>query len=102
MTQITLGTDIPSNINSLERLAMWAIIALKRVNPTTSRAIIPNENSQDMIETAVFQGADNKYYFSGTVLIELPPDYPDDNTVKLWQKAIDIDDVQLPEALKQN
>ena len=34
MTQIDIATDIPSNINTLERLATWAIISLQQVNPT--------------------------------------------------------------------
>ena len=102
MTLIDPTTDIPSEINTLERLAMWSCMALRRVNPTLSVIEIANQPAEKVAQTALVQADDDTIRFIGRVSIEIPSDYADDNTSKLWTKAKEFSNVQLPEAYKQN
>ena len=101
MTIINVATDIPSDINTLERLAMWTLMALRRVNPTLSVIEIANVPSERVAQTALVQADDNTIRFIGRVSLEIPNDYADDNTKKLWTKAKELSNTALPEAYKQ-
>ena len=98
MTAIDITTDIPSQINTLERLAIWAIMGLKRVNPVLAINVVANESPQEVTQAAIFQASDNNIYFNGTIFIKLGEDYAEDNTVKLWMKGEDISSTVLPAA----
>ena len=102
MTLIDPTTDIPSQINTLERLAMWTCMALRRVNPTFSVIEIANQPAEKVAQTALVQADDDTIRFIGRVSIEIPSDYADDSTSKLWTKAKEFSNVQLPEAYKQD
>lgn len=101
MTQINISTDIPANINTLERLAMWAIMGLRRVNPTLSIVEIANQPAEKAVQSALVLADDNTIRFIGRVSLEIPSDYAEDNSVKLWVKAKDLSNTVLPEAYKQ-
>lgn len=102
MTTINPATDIPSQINTLERLATWSIMALRRTNPTLTVIEIANQISEKAAQTALVEADDNTIRFIGRVSIELPSDYAEDNTVKLWAKAKELSNTALPEAFKQD
>ena len=102
MTLIDPATDIPSQINTLERLAMWSCMALRRVNPTLSVIEIANVPSERVAQTAIVQADDNTIRFIGRVSLEIPADYADDNSTKLWTKANELSNTALPEAYKQD
>lgn len=101
MTLINLSTDIPEDINTLERLAMWACMALRRTNPTLSIIEIANQPAEKAVQTALVQADDNTIRFIGRVSLELPADYAEDNSTKLWTKAKELSNTALPEAYKQ-
>lgn len=102
MTLIDTTTDIPSSINTLERLAMWTIMALRRVNPTLSVIEIADVPSEKVVQTALVQADDNTIRFIGRVSLEIPADYADDNTQKLWIKPKEFSNTALPAAYKQD
>lgn len=102
MTLINPATDIPSQINTLERLAMWSLMALRRVNPTLSIIEIANVPAEKAAQTALVQADDNTIRFIGRVSLEIPNDYADNSTEKLWTKAKELSNTALPEAYKQN
>ena len=101
MTLINIATDIPSDINTLERLTMWSCMALRRVNPTLSIIEIANQPAEKAVQTALVQADDNTIRFIGRVSLEIPNDYAEDNTKKLWTKAKELSNTALPEAYKQ-
>ena len=101
MTLIDITTDIPADINTLERLAMWACMALRRVNPTLSIIEIANQPAEKAVQTALVQADDNTIRFIGRVSLEIPQDYAEDNTKKLWIKPKELSNTALPEAYKQ-
>ena len=102
MTAIDITTDIPSNINTLERLAMWAIMALQRVNPTKQVIEQSNVEPENVAQNAIFQASDDTIRFFGRVSIEVDPSYAEDNSVKIWIKAKDLSNTELPASFKTN
>lgn len=102
MTAINISTDIPSSINSLERLVVWSIMALRRTNPTLAVTEVADESPQKVAYSALTNTDDGKIRFIGRVSIEIDAAYAEDNTTKLWMKAIDLSNTQLPAAYKTN
>lgn len=102
MTQINIATDIPSQINTLERLAMWSCMALRRVNPTLAVIEIADQSAEKVAQTALVQADDGKIRFIGRLSVEVAADYAEDNTAKLWTKALEFSNTQLPAAYKAN
>lgn len=102
MTAINITTDIPTNINTLERLATWAILALRRVNPTKEVLEIPGGDPERVIQAAIIQADDDTIRFFGRVSIAIENDYAEDNVNKLWMKSLELSNVVLPDAFKQN
>ena len=102
MTLINPATDIPSQINTLERLAMWACMALRRANPTLSVIEIANQPAEKVVQTALVQADDNTIRFIGRISLEIPNNYADDSTEKLWIKPKEFSNTALPEAYKQD
>lgn len=102
MTAINLTTDIPSNINTLERLAAWAIMSLRRVNPTQKVVEVSDTSPVNVAQAAIVQADDGTIRFFGRVSIEVAADYSEDNTVKLWMKAEELSNTVLPTAFTQN
>ncbi len=102
MTTIDITTDIPNNINTLERLAAWAILALRRVNPTQQVLEIPGGNPERVVQAAIIQADDDTIRFFGRVSIAIESDYAEDNENKLWMKSLELSNTVLPDAFKQD
>lgn len=102
MTQIDITTDIPSNINTLERLATWAIISLQQVNPTLKVIEVSQEAPVHVAQAALVQADDGTIRFFGRVSIPMADDYAADNSVKLWMKSEEFGNIALPAAYKQD
>ena len=102
MTTIDITTEIPTNINTLERLAAWVILGLRRVNPTQQVLEIPGGNPERVVQAAIIQADDDTIRFFGRVSISIESDYAEDNVNKLWMKAEELSNTSLPDAFKQN
>lgn len=102
MTAINITTDIPAQINTLERLVTWSIMALRRCNPTLSVTEVADQTSEKVAQSALIQAGDGKVRFIGRVSIEMSPDYAEDNTNKLWTKAFELSNTELPTAYTQD
>ena len=102
MTTLDISTDIPSNINTLERLAAWSIMALRRVNPTQKVLEVADTSPVQVAQAAIVQADDGSIRFFGRVSISVESDYAEDNVNKLWMKAEELSNTTLPEAFKQN
>ena len=102
MTQINLATDIPSDIDTLERLATWAIMALRRINPTQKVIEVSETAPVNVVQAAIVQADDGSVRFFGRVSLAIASDYAEDNVNKLWIKSEELSNTLLPEAFKQN
>ncbi len=102
MTAIDITTDIPPQINTLERLAMWSLMALRRVNPTLAITEVADSSPEKVVQTALAQTDDDNIRFIGRVSLKMDPTYVEDNSTKLWTKALELSNTQLPDAFKQD
>lgn len=100
MTPIT-RTSIPSNIDTLEELATWAILGLAKTNPDRT-VLVNNQRTDRAAEHSIFIGGDNEVYFSGRVVLKLASDYSYDTSVRFWEKVQAISNTALPQGLTQN
>ncbi|NET38619.1 MAG: hypothetical protein F6K19_42610 [Cyanothece sp. SIO1E1] len=103
MTAISQGTDIPSNIDTLERMCAWSALAISNLN-----ARLQYQESQgpagtlNQASTGILQAADGTTRLIVRIAIPLDPAFETDATQKLWQFAGNVTDAVLPDAYKTN
>lgn len=102
MTIIDITTDIPTSINTLERLATWAIMALRRTNPTQKVLEVADTSPVNVAQAALIQADDGSVRFFGRVSISVASDYAEDATVKLWMKSEELSNTALPAGFTTN
>jgi len=101
MTALNKATQIPGNINSLEKLLMWGLLLANSLNPSV-KVKTDSATTEDAVLYSIFKGGDNEFYFSGRVIIQIPADYATDSTVRFWEKARDIQNINIPTGWTQN
>lgn len=101
MTALNITTDIPSGINTLEKLAAWANLTLANINPTLT-AIEGVGYTERVAQAGVFYvAADNKYRLLGRASIQISPDYLAGGA-KLWTYAQELSNAAIPATFKSN
>lgn len=95
------STSIPSNINTLERLAAWAVSALSVVNPTARTLETPGLDPERVAVVQIIKAEDGTTRLIGRISIPIDPNYPT-NTTKFWQNAQEISNTALPTAFTSN
>ena len=101
MTSINIATDIPSGINTLEKLAVWVDLALSAVNPTVTAIEGPGYTERVAQAGTFFVQSDNKHRFLGRVSIQMSADYMSGGG-KLWTYAQELSSTALPANFKAN
>lgn len=101
MTALTISTDIPSNINTLERLHAWSGYALSFVNPTLG-VLEAEGRAEKVAQSAIFQAADNTYRILTRACLPINANYTNDRAIKIWMHTEEVSNVVLPAAFKQN
>lgn len=101
MTALVISTDIPSQINTLEKLAAWANLTLANINP--SLTVIEGVGYTERAAQAgvFFVAADNKYRLLGRTSIQMSPDYLAGGA-KLWTYAQELSNTAIPTTFKAN
>ena len=102
MTALNIATDIPTNINTLEKLAAWTGLALERVNPTLKLLESPDAEPQRVAQAVLIRADDATHRMIIRVSIPIADDYASNSTVKFWQNANELSNVALPTAYKAN
>lgn len=102
MTALNISTDIPTNINTLEKLAAWAGLAVERCNPTLKILESPDTSPQRVAEAVLIKADDGTNRMIIRISIPISSDYASNSTVKFWQNAQPLSDVALPTAYKAN
>ncbi|PSB27466.1 glucose-6-phosphate dehydrogenase [Chlorogloea sp. CCALA 695] len=102
MTALTISTDIPTNINTLEKLAAWVGLALERCNPSTKILESPNSEPQRVAEAVLIRADDATHRMIIRVSIPINDGYAENSLVKFWQNALEINSTALPTAYKAN
>lgn len=99
MTAFTTA-NIPSTVNSLEKLAAWVGLALTQINPSLAVLESANESTK-VAQTALFRASDNTVRLSIRLSIPIDPNYGV-NTAKFWGNAQDLSNTALPTAYTTN
>lgn len=101
MTTFTASTDLPSNINTLEKLAAWVGLALARCNPTKKVLESADATPLRVCEVVTIKDDANVYRLVVRLVLPLNDNYAE-ATTKFWESALVIDDAPLPAAFKSN
>ena len=89
MASLTLGT-IPSNINTYERLAVWAIQCCQSIANGEEVNVVAGASSVPIAQCQVAVTADNEDRFVVTAYIPLDRDELNSGTEKTWMAAKDL------------
>ena len=89
MSALTLS-DIPSNINTYERLLVWAAQCCQSIANGQQVGVIVNQAAQPTAQVQVAVTADNVDRFVVTAYVPLDRDALNDATQKTWMAASDI------------
>lgn len=101
MTAINIATQIPSQIDSLEKLAVWAGLALGNINAGLT-AIEGVGYTERVSQAGIFYvQADNKYRALIRHSIEMSPDYLAGGS-KLWTYAQQLSNSSVPSLFTGN
>ncbi len=101
MTALTIATDIPSNIVTLEQLNVWSTRCLANLNSSIS-AVEGENYVQRAAQSGVFYIASNdKFRHVGRTSVEMSPDHLTGGS-KDWMYAQEISNKPLTAAMKAN
>ena len=89
MAALTLA-NIPSSINTYERLAVWAIQCLQSSSNGEEVNIVAGATSQPIAQCQVAVTADNRIRFILTAYVPLDFSALNSATAKTWMAAQDI------------
>ena len=101
MTSLVIGTDIPTNINTLEKLAAWVGLALARCNPSLKILEGANDSPQRAAQAVLIKADDGSYRLVVRLSIQVADAYAE-STQKFWFNAQELSGTALPAAFKTN
>lgn len=101
MSAINIATDIPSQINTLEKLVAWGGLTLANINP--SLTVIEGVGYTERASQAgvFYVAADNKYRLLVRASIQMSADYLAGGS-KLWTFANELSNTAVPAIFKAN
>ncbi len=91
MAALTLS-EIPSNINTYERLFVWAAQCCQSIANGKQVAVLVNQAAQPTAQVQLAVTADNVDRFIVTGYVQLDRDAINDGNQKTWMAAQDISD----------
>lgn len=88
-------SQIPSSVNSLEKLVVWANLALNSINPTL--AVNESQASQpvNVSQTAFFRDATGQLRLTVRASLPISENYST-NTGKFWTNVQDLNNATIP------
>lgn len=101
MTAFAASTDLPSSVNSLEKLGAWVGLALTRLNPTSRVLETPGLESERVAQCVLIRADDNSCRLVVRLSIPVADGYAE-NPAKFWNNALDISNTALPAAFRTN
>lgn len=101
MTALNIATDIPSNINTMEKLAVWISNCMFALNPTLTAVEGENYSQRSAQSGTFYIAATNKTRHVGRQSIILTDGYAVGDE-KQWFYAEPLSDAPLTTAMKSN
>lgn len=100
MTAFTTS-NIPTNINTVEKLASWVGLLLARLNPTLSVLEQQNAQGERVCQASIFRASDGTIRLVVRLSMPLNDDY-DTATTKVWESTQAISNTAIPAAYTSN
>lgn len=101
MTALTIATQIPSQINTVEKLHLWSGLLLANINPAVT-AIEGTGYTERCAQAGVFYvAADTKYRSLIRCSIQMSADYLAGGA-KLWTYAQELSNTTIPTIFTSN
>lgn len=101
MTALNISTDIPSNIDTLEKLAYWVCSALAHSNPGLTVVEGQGYNELACQAGVYYVPSDNKYRFLGRISMEVDKNHLAGSS-KPWAFAKNLSTNALDASFKSN
>lgn len=102
MTLINVATDVPSQINTLEKLAAWVGLALQRCNPSTTVLEAQGLTPERVASAILFKADDNSTRIGIRLSLAVADGYAE-NPQKFWTNILELpQSAILPTAFKTN
>ncbi len=86
--------DIPSNINTFERLAVWAVQCLQSIANGEEVNVVAGAASVPIAQAQLAVTADNVDRFILTAYVPIDRDAINSPTAKTWMAALDVSEAQ--------
>jgi hypothetical protein len=97
MTALT-KTQIPNQINTVERLMAWCGLTLGFINPTKSVVEAAGENSERVVQSFVLRADDGTERLIIRASLLLDPNWRSDSTNAFWLSVNEFENVNIPAA----
>lgn len=93
--------QLPTNINTLERLGLWTGLALARINPTLAALEAENASPEKVAQVLFFRAADDNLRCIVRLSLVIDPTYST-QTRKFWENAFELSNTTLPAGFNVN
>lgn len=100
MTAFNKTTDLPSTIDTLEKLAAWVGLTMTRLNPTLATLEDPGLIPERVCQATIRRIDDGSERIIIRISIPLNEAYKENGTAKFWTFATEISNVVLPAGFK--
>lgn len=101
MTALNPATDIPSSVNTVEKLAYWAVSALNQMYPTLQATEGVGYTERVAQASTVYVLAASKWRFLGRASLEMSP-LSQVGGAKAWTFVQELGNTALPVEFKSN
>ncbi len=99
--QLSLS-QIPSNIDTVEKLAVWCMMLLENQAGTMQIKEADNELPSSVAQVQVLRVADESIRVIGRLSLPISPNYATNNTVKFWQHTLPLVNTTIPTGFANN
>jgi hypothetical protein len=101
MSTISIATDIPSQITTLEQILAWASLTLAHINPALTAIEGVGYTERTCQSNIYYIAADNKYRLLSRQSIVMSPNHLAGGA-KLWTFAQELSTTAVPAIFKAN
>lgn len=94
-------SNLPTNVNTVEKLAAWTGLVLARINPTLAVLESDTNGPQKVAQVAFFQASDGSMRLTIRLSVPIDPAYAS-FTKKFWENATDLSNTAIPAGYTTN
>lgn len=103
MSNLVIATDIPTNIDTVERLVAWGSVLLFDLNRGRFYKELDGDNGAvPLITSGIVEAADGTDRLITRIAIPYDPIFRTDKTQKIWMYAQEFAETEIPAAFKTN